>query len=231
MPGSSPRHSTAACGIAAFTLMPSGFRYPDVEFKTNLLAPAKGQRFAFRASVVKPGRTLTVCEAGRSPGMTMRNPDRDHDRTLIALTRREAGEAAAGAARAADAARLTSVRPPPDAADSALGDGMMISTGAGPARTGVGRWSGFRSPGRGGGSILAVPAMVYVVGVPDAQCRDRTRASRGRQRASTCRTTRAAHRAVVVRAGFRAAGMVGAFAGSIFGKMLDGQRLLALLRC
>jgi acyl-coenzyme A thioesterase PaaI-like protein len=33
-----------------------------VEFKTNLLAPAKGERFAFRASVVKPGRTLTVCE-------------------------------------------------------------------------------------------------------------------------------------------------------------------------
>jgi len=27
------------------------------------LAPAKGERFRFRASVVKPGRTLTVCEA------------------------------------------------------------------------------------------------------------------------------------------------------------------------
>jgi len=34
-----------------------------VEFKTNLLAPAKGERFFFRASVIKPGRTLTVCEA------------------------------------------------------------------------------------------------------------------------------------------------------------------------
>lgn len=34
-----------------------------MEFKTNLLAPARGQRFAFRARVVKPGRTLTVCEA------------------------------------------------------------------------------------------------------------------------------------------------------------------------
>ena len=33
-----------------------------VEFKTNLLAPAKGERFLFRAHVVKPGRTLTVCE-------------------------------------------------------------------------------------------------------------------------------------------------------------------------
>ena len=52
-----------ACGIAAFTLMPSGSDILTVEFKTNLLAPAKGARFAFRAHVVKAGRTLTVCEA------------------------------------------------------------------------------------------------------------------------------------------------------------------------
>jgi len=52
-----------ACGIAAFTLMPPGSDILTVEFKTNLLAPAKGERFAFRAHVVKPGRTLTVCEA------------------------------------------------------------------------------------------------------------------------------------------------------------------------
>jgi uncharacterized protein (TIGR00369 family) len=52
-----------ACGIAAFTLMPAGSDILTVEFKTNLLAPAKGQRFSFRAHVVKPGRTLTVCEA------------------------------------------------------------------------------------------------------------------------------------------------------------------------
>src|SRR5262245_46059232 len=52
-----------ACGIAAFTLMPKGAGILTVEFKTNLLAPAKGERFLFRAVVVKPGRTLTVCEA------------------------------------------------------------------------------------------------------------------------------------------------------------------------
>jgi uncharacterized protein (TIGR00369 family) len=51
-----------ACGMAAFTLMPPGSDILTVEFKTNLLAPAKGERFAFRACVVKPGRTLTVCE-------------------------------------------------------------------------------------------------------------------------------------------------------------------------
>ena len=52
-----------ACGIAAFTLMPEGSDVLTVEFKTNLLAPAKGERLAFRAHVIKPGRTLTVCEA------------------------------------------------------------------------------------------------------------------------------------------------------------------------
>ncbi|MET0677253.1 MAG: PaaI family thioesterase [Bradyrhizobium sp.] len=52
-----------ACGIAAFTLMPAGTGILTVEFKTNLLAPARGERFVFRAEVVKPGRTLTVCEA------------------------------------------------------------------------------------------------------------------------------------------------------------------------
>ena len=52
-----------ACGIAAFTLMPAGSDILTVEFKTNLLAPARGERFLFRATVIKPGRTLTVCEA------------------------------------------------------------------------------------------------------------------------------------------------------------------------
>ncbi len=52
-----------ACGIAAFSLMPQRCDILTVEFKTNLLAPAHGERFIFRAHVIKPGRTLTVCEA------------------------------------------------------------------------------------------------------------------------------------------------------------------------
>jgi acyl-coenzyme A thioesterase PaaI-like protein len=36
--------------IAAFTLMPPGSGILTVEFKTNLLAPARGERFAFDAS-------------------------------------------------------------------------------------------------------------------------------------------------------------------------------------
>ena len=53
----------SACGYAAFSLMPADAAVLTVEFKTNLLAPAKGERFAFRAHVVKPGRTLTFCDA------------------------------------------------------------------------------------------------------------------------------------------------------------------------
>jgi uncharacterized protein (TIGR00369 family) len=52
-----------ACGIAAFTLMPMGSAILTVEYRTNLLAPAKGEHFFFRATVIKPGRTATVCEA------------------------------------------------------------------------------------------------------------------------------------------------------------------------
>ena len=53
----------SACGYAAFSLMPANAEVLTVEFKTNLLAPARGSRFVFRARVVKPGRTLTFCEA------------------------------------------------------------------------------------------------------------------------------------------------------------------------
>jgi uncharacterized protein (TIGR00369 family) len=52
-----------ACGVAAFTLMPAEADILTVEFKTTLLAPARGERFVFKAEVVKPGRTLTFCEA------------------------------------------------------------------------------------------------------------------------------------------------------------------------
>jgi uncharacterized protein (TIGR00369 family) len=53
----------SACGYAAFSLMPADVAVLTVEFKTNLLAPAAGTRFFFRARVIKPGRTLTICDA------------------------------------------------------------------------------------------------------------------------------------------------------------------------
>lgn len=53
----------SACGCAAFSLMPEYAAILTVEFKLNLLSPARGDQFVFRGKVVKPGRTITVCEA------------------------------------------------------------------------------------------------------------------------------------------------------------------------
>ena len=51
-----------SCGLASYTLMPAHADILTVEFKINLLAPAKGQTFRFVGNVVKPGRTLVVSE-------------------------------------------------------------------------------------------------------------------------------------------------------------------------
>ena len=79
-----------ACGIAAFTLMPEGSDILTVEFKTNLLAPARGERFLFRGVVVKPGRTLTVCD-GRAYAVQdgVETLVATMTGTLMALPRRE----------------------------------------------------------------------------------------------------------------------------------------------
>ena len=53
----------SACGGAAFSLMPPGSDVVSIEFKLNLLAPAAGERFAARARVVRPGKTITACVA------------------------------------------------------------------------------------------------------------------------------------------------------------------------
>jgi uncharacterized protein (TIGR00369 family) len=52
----------SACGYAASTLMPADAGVLTIEFKINLLAPAKGQRFRMEGVVLKPGRTITVVE-------------------------------------------------------------------------------------------------------------------------------------------------------------------------
>ncbi len=52
----------SACGYAAFTLMPAGAGVLTIEFKINLLAPARGPHFALEGVVLKPGRTITVTE-------------------------------------------------------------------------------------------------------------------------------------------------------------------------
>ena len=52
----------SAGGYAAFSLMPADSSMLAVEFKGNLLSPARGQRFRARGCVSKPGRRLTVTE-------------------------------------------------------------------------------------------------------------------------------------------------------------------------
>jgi uncharacterized protein (TIGR00369 family) len=49
----------SACGYAAFTLMPAGCSLVTVEYKLNILSPARSSLVA-RGEVVKAGRTLTV---------------------------------------------------------------------------------------------------------------------------------------------------------------------------
>src|SRR3954447_9799548 len=81
----------------------------------------------------------------------------------------------------------------------------------------------------GGGSILAVPLMVYVVGVPNPHIAIGTSAVAVAANAAINLSNHARGGTVQWSCAltFAAAGIVGAFVGSIFGKMLDGQRLLA----
>ncbi len=52
----------SACGYAAFSLMPADAAVLTIEFKVNLLAPARGPRFVFEGRGIKPGRTISVVE-------------------------------------------------------------------------------------------------------------------------------------------------------------------------
>ena len=69
----------SANGYAARTLAPAGTDVLAVEFKINLLAPARGMSFLACGRVLRPGRTLTAClaevyardEAGRTLVATM----------------------------------------------------------------------------------------------------------------------------------------------------------------
>jgi uncharacterized membrane protein YfcA len=82
----------------------------------------------------------------------------------------------------------------------------------------------------GGGSILAVPLMVYVVGVPEPHVAIGTSAIAVAINAAVNLSNHARGGTVVWSCAltFAAAGIVGAFLGSLLGKMVDGQRLLAL---
>lgn len=52
----------SACGYAAYSMMAADAAVLTIEFKTNLLSPGKGERFLFRGTVTKPGRTIVVAD-------------------------------------------------------------------------------------------------------------------------------------------------------------------------
>jgi uncharacterized membrane protein YfcA len=82
----------------------------------------------------------------------------------------------------------------------------------------------------GGGSILAVPLMVYLVGVPQPHVAIGTSALAVAANAAVGLFNHARAGHVKWRCGmlFAAAGVAGAFAGSTAGKAFDGQKLLFL---
>jgi uncharacterized protein (TIGR00369 family) len=53
----------SAAGYAALTLMPAGAAVLSIEFKINLLEPARGTSIVARGRVVRAGRTINVCRA------------------------------------------------------------------------------------------------------------------------------------------------------------------------
>jgi len=59
--GATSAIADSAGGYAAYTVFPEGDEVLTVEFKINLLAPARGDHLAAVGEVVKSGRTLTIC--------------------------------------------------------------------------------------------------------------------------------------------------------------------------
>lgn len=53
----------SAGGYAGYTLMPADASVLTVEYKINMLAPARGEQLVARGEVVRPGRTLSVVRA------------------------------------------------------------------------------------------------------------------------------------------------------------------------
>ena len=70
----------SACGYAALSLMPVGSAVMSVEFKVNLLAPGRGERFLASGRVRRAGRTLTVCEG------TVKAIDGSEEREVAIMT-------------------------------------------------------------------------------------------------------------------------------------------------
>jgi uncharacterized protein (TIGR00369 family) len=75
--GATSAIADTAGGYAALTLFPDGAEVLTVEYKLNLLAPAAGERIEAVGTVLKSGRTLTVCRIDVFA-------ERDGQRSLVA---------------------------------------------------------------------------------------------------------------------------------------------------
>jgi len=58
----------SATGYAAYTMMPADSSVLAVEYKINFVAPAEGSLLIARGRVLRSGRTLKICAAGRFCG-------------------------------------------------------------------------------------------------------------------------------------------------------------------
>ena len=53
----------SACGFASLSMMPANAGILTIEYKLNLIAPGRGERFRFIGRVRKAGRTITLADA------------------------------------------------------------------------------------------------------------------------------------------------------------------------
>ncbi|MFE6778206.1 PaaI family thioesterase [Streptomyces sp. NPDC057702] len=87
--GATSAVADSAGGYAAYTLFPEDADILTVEYKINLLAPALGDHIEAIGTVLRPGRTLTVCQLevfGVRDGQ--RQLVANGQQTLIRVTRR-----------------------------------------------------------------------------------------------------------------------------------------------
>lgn len=61
--GATTSIADSAAGYAAYTTFPEGNAVLTVEFKVNLVAPARGEWLDAVGTVVRAGRTLTICQS------------------------------------------------------------------------------------------------------------------------------------------------------------------------
>ncbi|MFJ7947922.1 PaaI family thioesterase [Streptomyces sp. NPDC096354] len=89
--GATSAVADTAGGYAAYTLFPADAEVLTVEYKINLLAPAVGEYIEAVGTVLKAGRTLTVCqlEVFAVPDGSERKLVANGQQTLIRVMRPE----------------------------------------------------------------------------------------------------------------------------------------------